>query len=122
MTTSSHPVPERFHLCDLARTCEVFGLFDCKENDAVKRCSTDLELRTFAEARYPGAEFALTTMAMLHENPGGLEDVVIMAVCLRTGPETADVVAYAFGAVHGPMCVPFTPAVWPDAKDCLPRG
>jgi hypothetical protein len=113
----------QYYRCDLAMETGTFGLFDCQSGDAV-RIDTDAACRQLAEERYPGCTFALTTMTHVYEAntnssaPLAL-DLVVIAVCLPAPDGTVAVHAYIFGTVHGRWCVPFAPAVWPDAYDLL---
>jgi len=115
-----------FCLCELARTQRRFSMMDHATGET-QVVDTEHEVADLARARYDGAVFVLTTMENLYDpgTSGGLvsnagHDLVVMAICRPAGLELT-VVAYIFGPVHGPHCVPFSPQAWPWARNYLRR-
>jgi hypothetical protein len=112
-----------FYLCPLATESRLWGIFDCVTETTIE-CGSEAEARRIAASLYPGAIFALTTLRTIYgaDAAPGVPDLVIMSVMVPDGPETHKVVAQVHGNVHGPACIPFSAAVWPDARDNMPKG
>ena len=115
--------PDTYVLCERARDAGAFVVCDSDGRNTAE-VATDILARELATARWPGCQFAITTLAACFATGAGADvdlplDQVVMAV-LGPGLGMLRVLGFIVGDTCGPGCVPFTPAVWPDAIDKLP--
>ncbi len=118
--------PDTFHRCSGSRGG--FGIVDLVAGGTSLSPTSEAEARREAERRYPGCEFALTTLRTAADGvelpPDAPEavDAVVVAVCRRLDAGHCAVVACVVPvSVEGTACIPFSPRIWPDASDRLPR-
>jgi len=113
--------PEVFHLCPRSAARDGFSVVDRKSGEETT-ASTCAEARRLAEERYPGCQFALSTIHSIHEDaPTTTPDVVVVAILRRLDGDRAVVLGYVVASVEGPGCIPFAAAVWHDVLDHLPH-
>lgn len=107
-----------YYLCDLARTTQEFSIIDVEKKE-VTEVESEEEARLIVTETWPDARFVLASGKSAVEGQVLGNFVVIAVLRQAAAGQPWQAVAYVGGAVHGSLCVPFTPEVWPDAVDTI---